>query len=1806
MPLSLEHENLVSSISDPSTHAALSEALCKGAPRARLALANAVSRAAQVSGSPETLPAWRLAIICFKDLTPALAVSKGNGVSGSASRVLVETYAALYSLAVTDQAAHGSTEAIDAQGIAADAMRTIMATPSEAHSRRGRGSSVQEATSRKTEADRDAEFLDRVIFPGASALGWNRLLPASSGNGTAVVVPALLARIRGADAPLCERTMVARVLLVPWIKFMETAAQAKAADARQATAYTRKARASLLHAAEGKQHRPISAFRARIAAATLFTHEPVEFARTVHRAANTFLRSKKARDYNTVAELYCQAMDSFRQILTTVRPLEVHESEEVSAWFDHFYVSCFTSGDERFRRKAISAAVFRSETLAASSFFGVIDSQRILVQGGLYVPDTDLWTGISTTVDAIVQNVALLFEGKQSEKSKARVSLRFLRVFETLRSVLSSSQASTRSLDDSKRFLQCYVRMFTFAVQCLASEKTVVCSPADVALQNRVNALSGAALSACEALIRLGAKSCVSESLTWPAKKCVSIIIATGKDISQWAKWLAVLLNNTGIDLYNRHVKCVTPVDSEMMKQAGWLMELSAKWLALSSQSRPCIEDMSFDCSVFPEVSKADVLRCSKRLAFAADSFLGSGEENLYDALRVASIGLICCVTNGVSPLPPEISVSFARTAADFAELRCGFVSTVLKPLLGSCSLSSAVDSALEAVRKYRVDFYRKLPRSEVTRIEPLTREVGLLRLQSELFECAVSSSKRTSAVEFEFQKARLDVLFEKGNDSDFARYLCSRKDVSNSLTVGSKSASRRGARGNGVIRSRRNDISCENVSVYVLLAALWDATEHLNFALIEDTLLKLEERVSGTLRVGATARGNSNLCELALFDILEMVEWCAFALAGQDFDELAVRVQELCRRVSADLGIPYCKFDVADTYRRLGLTRYCWSLLQKDESAGHRECIAVHARVLNDLGRYSDTEVVTEAVGDARAVGAGADAALSGRGDVRLAMARTKAAMKTLVRALAPISSSMKVDSPSTFQVAGVTVCLSTTQSQVSSLFLVYNRSRVSLLIELALCLARMAIIYDRLDNVRDAQYYADKSAELSVHLLSPSIELFCKDICERIPCVLTDAHPSPPATGSHSSFSCDSDALNALTAARFLVGSVSRFSQYWTSAETIHPDTIREILAAIDLAKENLEKLENSSDVDEDILSPVFAGLVVSRGQCLLLGGSFAESMETFQLALQASNLNPKCRLEAIVGMAKCQLHLRKTVASVATLKTAKCTVSENRIAFPRLLKHLHHLFAEAKLSLHPFALIGDSAVINGLAEGHGASVGLRRAVLRVCSKNVNSSAEDGMSSLEKQFQSFGVTETTISRLRSKMASRNVLVGFSLSSEKDAIFLWQVSVSREPFALRLPIPVEGLQSYQSIQQRLNEILASMKAMTTGEGVLSEREKKRWWKKRFELDHSLGQLMADVEEHWLGDARALFLPVSFHDDFGVECDPVVSAFGAAAIHHPDLISADAIASVVDRANPEMDSQPFVRRVQELLDEASSSQKIASPRRRQKTQTRQSSRSQVPKVQSAKSITVAGEVMLAIDTDLEFLPWECLPVLRSSKCGVSRLPHESFLSPCSDTDIVDSSRVFYVLNPTGDLASTQRTFQDLFESQYGWSGTSGSSGRKLDTGDNLASLESNDVFLYCGHGGGESIVPPRQLATSLSRVPVSILMGCSSGRLERYSSGAESGGTAVEYLLAGAPAVVANMWDVSDKDIDRLTESLLEHWMGISVAADKEVSQGASATGSKTCTLAVALARARDACRLPYLVGAATVLYGNGMIKCSE
>ncbi|KAK3839360.1 MAG: peptidase family C50-domain-containing protein [Linnemannia elongata] len=298
-----------------------------------------------------------------------------------------------------------------------------------------------------------------------------------------------------------------------------------------------------------------------------------------------------------------------------------------------------------------------------------------------------------------------------------------------------------------------------------------------------------------------------------------------------------------------------------------------------------------------------------------------------------------------------------------------------------------------------------------------------------------------------------------------------------------------------------------------------------------------------------------------------------------------------------------------------------------------------------------------------------------------------------------------------------------------------------------------------------------------------------------------------------------------------------------------------------------------------------------------------------------------------------------------------------------------------------------------------------------------------------------------------------------------------------------------------------------------------------------------------------------------------------------------------------------------------------------------------------------------AHVILVLDKHLQMFPWESCPVLRDE--AVSRVPSIWFLRdrilqqrhllsqsqpqdgymPTNKTaeesttlvehnwkDLeVDGQKTFYLLNPGKDLKNTEEEFKDYVKAQPGWNGIIGRTPLDMEC---IQGLSKNDLYIYFGHSGGEQYIKPTQIR-KLGHCAVSILLGCSSGLL-RGSGEFDPTGNAMNYMLAGCPTVVANLWDVTDRDLDRFSKALFTLWglddssgkgnEGALTGASRHFvrSSTSSTEGSHVdsdyssvmdartrhslqrprLSIVEAVKEAREECRLKYLVGAATVVYG--------
>ncbi|XP_038131150.1 separin isoform X1 [Cyprinodon tularosa] len=225
-----------------------------------------------------------------------------------------------------------------------------------------------------------------------------------------------------------------------------------------------------------------------------------------------------------------------------------------------------------------------------------------------------------------------------------------------------------------------------------------------------------------------------------------------------------------------------------------------------------------------------------------------------------------------------------------------------------------------------------------------------------------------------------------------------------------------------------------------------------------------------------------------------------------------------------------------------------------------------------------------------------------------------------------------------------------------------------------------------------------------------------------------------------------------------------------------------------------------------------------------------------------------------------------------------------------------------------------------------------------------------------------------------------------------------------------------------------------------------------------------------------------------------------------------------------------------------------------------------------------------GHVVLILDKYLQKLPWESMSFLKSR--SVSRMPSLHSLIRLNlqremDSSIlksgVDLQKVFYVLDPDANLKNAQEHFKEWFASKPDWQGVCGVApeSRQLEE-----AVSSKDLYIYVGHGAGVRFLDSQAVLKQQMRA-ASLLFGCSSAALA-VRGNQEGQGIILNYLISGCPFILGNLWDVTDRDMDRFTKVLLESWFCAGPGAP----------------LLEFIDASRQATHLKYLNGAAPVVYG--------
>ncbi|XP_074594859.1 extra spindle pole bodies like 1, separase [Brevipalpus obovatus] len=396
------------------------------------------------------------------------------------------------------------------------------------------------------------------------------------------------------------------------------------------------------------------------------------------------------------------------------------------------------------------------------------------------------------------------------------------------------------------------------------------------------------------------------------------------------------------------------------------------------------------------------------------------------------------------------------------------------------------------------------------------------------------------------------------------------------------------------------------------------------------------------------------------------------------------------------------------------------------------------------------------------------------------------------------------------------------------------------------------------------------------------------------------------------------------------------------------------------------------------------------------------------------------------------------------------------------------------------------------------------------------------------------------------------------------------------------LKIKTDGEKFTTSFMSELAEILSLSSA------TIKERNPATFLETRMALNTRLSLLLKSFDETWLGPFRGMFLGQSDNPDHIRLCDKLISTisshFGSTTCMDDQLLGV-----VVDSFLLLSEDQ-FKTALSILYPDASSKHLEDCSVKCQKLTNSIESGDRLKYEAHARN-----PIGLILSPSLEGFPFESIPIVSDTQQQVFRIPSLRFLTAMitlhklGDTNLshpIDSKEAFFVLNPDNDLPRTEARFKAKFQNQKTWHGCIG---EKPDPGTFCSEMAKKDLYIYFGHGSGSSIYNAAGWE-KLDIKPVSLIVGCSSGRLHCEYKHNNSNGNVHKFLIHGCPAYLGLLWDVTDGDIDKYANKMLSHLI--------EDWENGDPKDEHLNSLLSAMLSARSACRLNAATAGAAVLYG--------
>lgn len=543
---------------------------------------------------------------------------------------------------------------------------------------------------------------------------------------------------------------------------------------------------------------------------------------------------------------------------------------------------------------------------------------------------------------------------------------------------------------------------------------------------------------------------------------------------------------------------------------------------------------------------------------------------------------------------------------------------------------------------------------------------------------------------------------------------------------------------------------------------------------------------------------------------------------------------------------------------------------------------------------------------------------------------------------------------------------------------------------------------------------------------------------------------------------------------------------------------------------------------------------------------------------------------------------------------------------------------------------------------------------------------------------------------------------VSICLSEDASELYIARYQREQEPFILRLPfsrhkpedVDEEEAFDYAKGKAELQEIIElSNYTCHSSKNLDVKGAKDTWWSDREALDRRMHELLINMEDIWFGGFKAIFAQALVNQDllprFRKSLEDILDRYlpsrQTAKWKTTKLALSDKVLElfvglgddqdgVIDLDEPLADLLYFVVDMLQFSGERNAYDEIDFDG--MAVDVLDALRSYHEAIES-NNIS-ARHLILVLDRRLQAFPWENMPCLQGE--SVSRVGSMQSLRECvlamrasrsklterlpaegEGCHVVERTKGSYILNPSSDLKATQTMLSPALQTLRNSSDQPWTSlvNEAPDEQRFSTTLRDSSILLYFGHGAGSQYIRPRAIKRLNSCSEVVWLMGCSSGAVTDNGD-LEPSAVPHAYLLAATAdssqppcfeaaakesqkcmAVLATLWDVTDKDIDRFSLAVGEEWglwptseqaklpkktpkkRGARQVVAPSTPQQAPKTprtpkvrktpAAKTPgwarsrdgggdgvkkSLVQAVARSREACYLRYLNGAAAVVYG--------